>query len=29
VNEWTITLPEELIKVVRAVVKTDRTPKPQ
>jgi hypothetical protein len=29
VNEWTITLPEELIKVVREVVKTDRTPKPQ
>jgi hypothetical protein len=29
VNEWTITLPEELIKVVRAVVKTDKTPKPQ
>jgi hypothetical protein len=29
VNEWTITLPEELIKVVRATVKTDKTPKPQ
>jgi hypothetical protein len=29
VNEWTITLPEELIKVVREAVKTDKTPKPQ